>query len=149
MLAYWNKGSSYLINKQLDIASVIARYKPDILGLGEANFKQGHDVIETKQEGYNLHIGPGLESFGTARVAVYIKEDLIVKRRRDLEGHNVCTIWLQVGMPNQPATLLMFGYRQWQLPDQNNSSSSQYVVFAHWMLCCPVGYVERGGPYLP
>ena len=26
----------------------------------------------------------------------------------------------------------------------------QYVVFAHWwMLCCPVGYVERGGPYLP
>ena len=22
---------------------------------------------------------------------------------------------------------------------------SQYVVFAHWMLCCPVGYVERGG----
>ena len=22
----------------------------------------------------------------------------------------------------------------------------QYVVFAHWMLCCPV---ERGGPYLP
>ena len=26
---------------------------------------------------------------------------------------------------------------------------SQYVVFAHWMLCCPVGYVERRGPYLP
>ena len=25
----------------------------------------------------------------------------------------------------------------------------QYVVFAHWMLCCPVGYVERRGPYLP
>ena len=26
---------------------------------------------------------------------------------------------------------------------------AQYVVFAHWMLCCPVGYVERRGPYLP
>ena len=24
-----------------------------------------------------------------------------------------------------------------------------YVVFAHWMLCFPVGYVERRGPYLP
>ena len=23
--------------------------------------------------------------------------------------------------------------------------SVQYVVFAHWMLCCPVGYVEREG----
>ena len=21
----------------------------------------------------------------------------------------------------------------------------QYVVLAHWMLCCPVGYVEKGG----
>ena len=21
----------------------------------------------------------------------------------------------------------------------------QYVVFTHWKLCCPVGYVERGG----
>ena len=25
----------------------------------------------------------------------------------------------------------------------------QYVVFAHLMLCCPVGYLERRGPYLP
>ena len=27
--------------------------------------------------------------------------------------------------------------------------NTQYVVFAHWMLCCPVGYVDRRGPYLP
>ena len=44
MLAYWNKGSSFLTNKQLGIASTIASYKPDILGIGEANFKQGHDI---------------------------------------------------------------------------------------------------------
>ena len=24
-------------------------------------------------------------------------------------------------------------------------SKGQYVLFAHWMLCCTVGYVERGG----
>ena len=135
MQAYWNKGSSYLINKQLDIASAVARYKPDILGLGEANFKQAHDVIEAKQEGYNLYLGPGLEGFGTARVAVYIKEHLIVKKRRDLEGHNVCTMWLQVGVPNRPATLLMFGYRQWQLPDQNNIISSTVASqLAKWLV---------------
>ena len=28
-------------------------------------------------------------------------------------------------------------------------SLGQYVVFAHWMLCSPVGYVERRGPFLP
>ena len=30
-----------------------------------------------------------------------------------------------------------------------STSADQYVVFGHRMLCCPVGYVERGGPYLP
>ena len=26
---------------------------------------------------------------------------------------------------------------------------NHYVVFAHWMLSCPVGYVERGGALPP
>ena len=30
-----------------------------------------------------------------------------------------------------------------------SGKQEQYVVFAHWMLCCPVGYVERGGGLLP
>ena len=85
---------------------------------------EGQDVVEAQQEGYNLQLGPGLERFGIAREAVYTKEGLIVKRRRDLEGNNVCTIWLQVGLPKRPAKLLMFGYRQWQLPAQDDSTSS-------------------------
>ena len=28
------------------------------------------------------------------------------------------------------------------------SSSTQYFVFVHWMLCYLEGYVEREGPYL-
>ena len=31
----------------------------------------------------------------------------------------------------------------------NRPGVVQYVVIAHWVLGCPVGYVERGGPYLP
>ena len=30
-----------------------------------------------------------------------------------------------------------------------SSPTDQYVVFAHWMLCCPVGFVERGGALPP
>ena len=33
----------------------------------------------------------------------------------------------------------------WGLLDYDQATLFQYVVFAHWMLCCPVGYVERGG----
>ena len=34
--------------------------------------------------------------------------------------------------------------------DLKSRDQDQYVVFAHWMLGCPVGYVERGGGlYLP
>ena len=91
-MAYWNKGPSHLINKQHDISTIIGTHKPDILGIGEANFRSGHDILEAKQEGYSTHIGPGLESLGVARVAVYTKEGLVVKRRRDLEGGNVCTL---------------------------------------------------------
>ena len=58
------------------------------------------------------------------RVAVYTREGLVVKRRRDLEGGNVCTLWLQIALPNKPSTLYMFGYRQWQMPAQRDSTSS-------------------------
>ena len=133
-LAYWNKGPSHLINKQHDISTIISQYKPDIFGIGEANFKPSHDIQEAKQEGYTTHLGPGLEHLGLARVAVYTREGLVVKRRRDLEGGNVCTIWLQVGLPNKPATLFMFGYRQWQLPGQaNNNSSSVDSQLERWL----------------
>ena len=134
-LAYWNKGPSHLVNKHHDIEAIIAAYKPDILGIGEANFKTSHDVNDARQEGYNLHLGPGLDSLGVARVAVYVKEGLVVKRRPDLEGGNVCTLWLQIGRPNRPGTLFMFGYRQWQLPGQvDNTSGTVAAQLERWLV---------------
>lgn len=41
---YWNKGPSFLTNKQLDIDSIISTHKPHMLGLGEANFRHDHDL---------------------------------------------------------------------------------------------------------
>ena len=133
-LAYWNKGSSHLTNKRLDVSCIIAKYKPDVLGLGEANFKPGHDLLEAKQDGYTLHLGPGLDSLGVARVAAYTRDGLVVKRRRDLEGGNVCTLWLQVGLPNKPAALLMFGYRQWQLPGPVEGSGTVAAQLERWLV---------------
>lgn len=129
-LAYWNKGPSHLISKQPDIESLISNHHPAIFALGEANFKSNHDLSDVQQEGYKLYLGPGLDSLGVARVCVYVREDLVVKRRTDLEGSNVCTVWLQIGLPNKPASLYMFGYRQWRLPNQPDDSSASIAAQA-------------------
>ena len=116
------------------MSAVIAQHKPDILGLGEANFKPGHSAIDSQQDGYTLHLGPGLGSLGVARVAAYTRDGLVVKRRRDLEGGNVCTLWLQVGLPNKPAALVMFGYRQWQLPGPVEGSGTLPAQLERWLV---------------
>ena len=66
-------------------------------------------------------------------MAAYVRDGLVVKRRRDLEGGRVCTIWLQVGLPNKPATLMMFGYRQWQLPGPVEGSGSVPAQLERWL----------------
>ena len=116
------------------MTAAIAKYKPDILGLGEANFKAGHNIVDCQQDGFTLHLGPGLDSLGVARVAAYTRDGLVVKRRRDLEGGRVCTLWLQVGLPNKPAALVMFGYRQWQLPGQVEGSGSVPAQLERWLV---------------
>ena len=53
---YWNKGPSFLSNKQLDIETIIGTHKPHILGLGEANFRHDHDLLDDQQTGYKMHL---------------------------------------------------------------------------------------------
>ena len=48
---HWNKGPSLLTNKQADIKSIIADHKPHILGLGEANLKNGQDFAPIVHSG--------------------------------------------------------------------------------------------------
>ena len=37
-ICYWNKGSSFLVNKTEDVKEIINTHKPLVLGLGEAQF---------------------------------------------------------------------------------------------------------------
>ena len=134
--AYWNKGPSFLINKQNDIKAILQDHKPHIIGLGEANFKHGHDIQDAAIQGYNLHLDSGLGSAEvgrTARVAVYTHELLRVKRRHDLEDEKVAAIWLECGLPQQKGVLVCMGYRQWRLPGQSDDSSASLAEqLARW-----------------
>jgi hypothetical protein len=134
--AYWNKGPSLLINKQEDIKSILEDHKPHILGLGEANFKQGHDIQDVTIQGYKLHLDSGLDSSEvgrTARVAVYTHDLLRVKRRHDLEDDKVAAVWLECGLPHQKGVLVCMGYRQWRLLGQaDDTSASVSEQLARW-----------------
>lgn len=134
---YWNKGPSFLTNKQLDIETIISSHKPHILGLGEANFKHDHDLGDVQQLDYNLHLDSCVENpeLGMARVAVYTHSSLRVKRRPDLEDNTTAAVWLECGLPNQRRILVCVGYRQWRLvgqKDSNSASTSEQLV--RWLV---------------
>ena len=127
-ICYWNKGSSYLINKREDIKEIINTHKPLVLGLGEAQFKKNHDLAEVQQPGYTLHLDSSQASLGVSRCAVYTHDSLVVKRRNDLEKEGISTVWLQLGLPHQKGILVMCGYRQWRLSDQLDGGAASCTV---------------------
>ena len=100
---YWNKGPAFLHNKITDIESIVQSHKPQIFGLGEANFRRDHDIEAVQLPGYNLHLDSCMNnpSLGMARVCVYTHESLRVKRRSDLEDDTIAAVWLECGLPNQ------------------------------------------------
>ena len=134
---YWNKGPSFLTNKQLDIETIISSHKPHILGLGEANFRHDHDLQDVQLKDYLLHLDSSINNpqLGMARVAVYTHNSLRVKRRSDLEDSTVAAVWLECGLPNQRSILMCVGYRQWRLLGQQDSTSASTTEqLARWLI---------------
>ena len=133
---YWNKGPSFLKNKQEEIKQIIQDHKPHILGLGEANLKNCHDLEEVKIQGYNIHADSAIactELGNTARVVVYTHELVRVKRRHDLECNDVSAIWMECGLPHQKSVIICMAYRQWRLLGQSGvNSSSVSEQLARW-----------------
>ena len=132
---YWNKGPSFLCNRMVDIEYMVKEHKPHIIGLGELNFKNDHDLGAVQVPGYTLHLDSCIDnpSLGMARVGVYTHESLRVKRRTDLEDDTVAAVWLECGLPNQQGILVCVGYRQWRLVGQNdNTSASVQEQFNRW-----------------
>ena len=106
---YWNKGPSFLVNKQLDINNIVESHKPHILGLGEANIRHDHDLEDLQLTGYSLHLDSCINNpqLGMARVAVYTHDSLRVKRRADLEDETVAAVWLECGLPGQQGMFVL------------------------------------------
>ena len=122
-LLHWNKGPSFLHNKQDDIETLISTHHPHVLGLSEANIRTEHDLALVQQADYDLHLPQTSNNpqLNTSRVVVYTHKALVVKRRQDLEDDRISTIWLDVGLPHKKKILLCQAYREWQYLGQPDS----------------------------
>ena len=92
---------------------------------------------DVQLQGYKLHLDSCVDNpdLGLARVAVYTHDSLRVKRRSDLEDDTLAAIWLECGLPNQHSILVCVGYRQWQLPgQQDRTSASTAEQLSRWLV---------------
>ena len=123
----WNKGNSTFSNRRNDIEVTIARYKPDIFTIHEANF----NILNDRGfENYKIEANTLCKGYKVARTIVLIKDTLAYKRRKDLENDYISSVWIQVIISKKVSLLVSSYYRQWSLPkvlnfNQSNSTQNQ------------------------
>ena len=124
-LLHWNKGSARLENKVEELEDLFQQYKPDILGLSEANLYPDTDTNKIQFENYSLYTCPTLNNpeLRVSRVVVYVHNSLIVKSRPDLEYSGLSSIWLELGHKGSKKILVCNIYREWQYMHQQDKSS--------------------------
>ena len=86
IISHWNGGSAKLENKLNEIESKINRFRPHVLGLSESNLDKGVNMSCVQISGYKLVTCPMIDDckYGVSRIAVYVKDTLTYKIRRDL-----------------------------------------------------------------
>ena len=107
-IMHWNKGLSILENKMEEIAAIIDKYRPMVLGLSEANLRRHDDISKVQLKDYKLHTCPTMDNpaHRVSRVVVYTHKSIIAKLRPDLMDPGLSTIWLEVGVLRSKKFLL-------------------------------------------
>ena len=124
-ILHWNKGPSFLQTKHQEIETIIAEHKPHVLGLSEANLWKHQDLSSVEHADYHLHTCSTIDNpqLKVSRVAVYIHNSVVVKRRSDLENDTISSIWLELGLPNKSKILMCHAYREWRYMNQSDAHS--------------------------
>merc|ERR1712240_920945 len=116
-MVQWNKGKANFINKTNELDSILSKHKPNIISICEANINKNNNT-ETNNRYKDYRIEHTKMSINTnlSRNVIMIKEDLIYKRRTDLEDKETSTIWI--------ASI----HRQWSLPQILNIKDSNGII---------------------
>ena len=112
-LAHWNAGSAHLHNKMTQLELAVADHHPHLLGISEANFRQGHDLEDVQLADYELFLSKTYDNkdFGVSRVVTYKHHSLVGGLREDLMSDSFSSIWVEIGLPRKRTILICQLYR--------------------------------------
>merc|ERR1712240_896013 len=128
-LAQWNKGKANFSNKTNDLDSILQRHKPNIISICEANINRNNNTeINNRYKDFNIKNTKMSINTNQSRNIMMIKEDLIYKRRADLEDAETSTVWIELKIPRNKPILVASIYRQWSLPQILNIKDSHGII---------------------
>ena len=119
---HWNKSSSQLQNKIIEIRNIISVHKPHILGISEASLGINDNIDLVSINDYSMYLSHPSRS-GMIRLVVYVHKDIVVKLRSDMMSPEFCSVWLEVGFKNQKKILVCQAYREWKQLSVHDSDS--------------------------
>ena len=99
-MVQWNKGKANFNNKTNELDSILSKHRPNIISICKANINKGNST-ETNNSYKDYKIEHTKMSINTnlSRNIIMIKEDIIYKRRTDLEDQETSTIWIEITIP--------------------------------------------------
>ena len=111
-LLHWNKGKTLFKNKITNIDQILAKHKPHIISLCEANIEKViNDTENDTYTNYKIEHTKMATKTNNSRNAILIKNDIIYTRRYDLEDDTTSTIWLEIKIPEGRSILISSIYR--------------------------------------
>ena len=126
----WNCDKGMLAQNKLDDIKIAAqRYRPNVIGISEVNFKRNEQnqnensniCLSTKQLNkkleipeYKLILPDSWVKYNVARVIVYVKDDIKVKvKHLDEYNDHIQSIQLELGYGRCKPHIYNFYYREW------------------------------------
>ena len=110
----WNSDQTQLINQINEVKALIQERRPHALISEKANFWAWHRKEDIQCEGYKVHTTKMLENKcrQCSRLVIYVKDEIRVKRRKELELDDFSAIWMEIGLPHAKKMLLGGVYRE-------------------------------------
>ena len=101
-----------IYNKMGEVKNLVKQNKQHILGISETELNSHHNVNSLKIPGYDLLMPKSWDSYGRARVIVYVKKTLEYEHLPDLEHADIQSVWLRAGFKNSRKVFYSHQYRE-------------------------------------
>ena len=118
-----NKRDAWLHNRIDQINNLLNIHKPHIFIINELNLHPNDIVSQHSFQNYKLLTDNLSITDSYSRTGMLVHNSIQFKRRPDLEGQGISTIWVQLTQPGRKPILIQALYRQFQRIGHKNTLS--------------------------